>query len=188
VGPSAGVHRQSDRINPASADGGDGFWRWAFRGGSSEQGYRSLVAATVSWLLGAADSTGAKAKPVRTVVANARPLVFEWSGTGGPQPLAVQFSDSAGQRSDTLRFDGSGHAEVRLPVGTYHYRLEGSGEGTVAVEQYSDEWLPRTVALQDHPVSGNRPTLPPVLANGCGCSASASRDWRVSGGRGGGWG
>jgi hypothetical protein len=97
---------------------------------------------------GAADSTGAKAKPVRTVVANSRPLVFEWSGAGDPQPLAVQFSDSAGQRSDTLRFDGSGHAEVRLPVGTYHYRLEGSGEGTVAVEQYSDEWLPRTVALQ----------------------------------------
>ena len=81
-------------------------------------------------------------------------MVFEWTGAGSPQAVAVQFSDSAGQRSDTLRFDGSGHAEVRLPVGTYHYRLEGSGEGTVAVEQYSDEWLPRTVALQDHPVSG----------------------------------
>ena len=132
----------------------DGFWRWSFRGGSSEQGYRSLVAATVSWLLGATDSTGAKARPVRTVVANARPVVFEWTGAGEPQPLTVQFSDSAGQRSDTLQFDGSGHAEVRLPVGTYHYRLEASGEGTVAVEQYSDEWLPRTMTLQDHPVSG----------------------------------
>ena len=32
----------------------DGLWRWAFRGGSSEQAYRSFVAASVSWLLGGA--------------------------------------------------------------------------------------------------------------------------------------
>ena len=56
---------------------------------------------------------------------------------------------SATQRSDTLRFDGAGLAEIRLPVGHYHYRLAGAGEGTVAVEEYSDEWLPRTATLND---------------------------------------
>jgi hypothetical protein len=127
----------------------DGFWRWSFRGGSSEQGYRSLVAATVSWLLGAADSSAGKARPVRSVVANARPLVFEWTGADAPQPIGITLSDSATQRSDTLRFDGSGRAALRLPVGHYHYRLAGAGEGTVAVEQYSDEWLPRAATLTD---------------------------------------
>ena len=34
----------------------DGLWRWAFRGGASEQSYRTWVASTVSWLLGGADS------------------------------------------------------------------------------------------------------------------------------------
>src|SRR5205823_10343030 len=29
-----------------------GLWRWAFRGGASEEAYRSLVAGLVDWLLG----------------------------------------------------------------------------------------------------------------------------------------
>jgi hypothetical protein len=48
---------------------------------------------------------------------------------------------------DTLRFDGAGRASVRLPVGTYRYRLAAGGSGTVAVEAYSEEFLPRTPAL-----------------------------------------
>ena len=45
-------------------------------------------------------------------------------------------------------FDGAGHAEVLLPPGVWRYRLAGGGDGTVAVEDYSDEWLPgaRTLA------------------------------------------
>jgi hypothetical protein len=34
-------------------------------------------------------------------------------------------------------------------VGRYRYRLEGGGEGVIAVESYSDEWLPRTPALRE---------------------------------------
>jgi len=144
----------------------DGLWRWAFRGGSSEQVYRSWVAATTSWLLAGADSARGHAHPVRAVVQNGRPLTFEWVAGGAPHDLPVAITGSGGTRTDTLRFDGAGHAVAWLPVGEYRYRLEGGGGGTVAVETYSDEWLPRPVALSDH---APRPARSP--------SRSSPRDW-----------
>jgi hypothetical protein len=124
----------------------DGLWRWSFRGGSSEQAYRGLVAATVSWLLAAADSTTAPARLVRAVAQQGRPLVFEWNGAGAPQALPVSWSGTA-SGGDSLRFDGAGRAELRLGPGTYRYRLAGAHEGVAAVETYSDEWLPRAVTV-----------------------------------------
>jgi len=129
----------------------DGLWRWAFMGGSSEQAYRSLVATTVTWLLGGADSARGRARPVRPVVMNSRPVVFEWTAPGRPSVLRVSLAGPDGARSDSLRFDGSGRASLWLPVGRYRYQLEGGGAGMVAVETYSDEWLPREVALEDRP-------------------------------------
>jgi len=130
----------------------DGFWRWAFRGASSEQGYRSLVAASVSWLLGTPDSAAGRARPVRAVVQNGRPVTFEWSGGGAVAPLPIAVSGPGLERTDTLQFNGSGRADIRLPVGHYRYRLTGGGEGTIAVEQYSDEWLPGPVVLDERAV------------------------------------
>ena len=127
----------------------DGLWRWAMRGGSSEQGYRSLVAATASWLLGGVDSITGKARPVRAVVANQRPVVFEWLASGLPAPLEIVWTQDSITRRDTLEFDGSGRAAAWLAPGAYRYRLEGGGGGLVAVEEYSDEWLPRPVALDE---------------------------------------
>jgi len=124
----------------------DGLWRWSFRGGSSEQAYRGLVASTVSWLLGAADSSTAPARLLRAVTQQGRPLVFEWSGAGTAQAIPVSWSGMT-SGNDSLRFDGSGRAELRLPPGTYRYRLAGGNEGVAAVEEYSDEWLPRPVTL-----------------------------------------
>lgn len=144
----------------------DGLWRWAFRGGSSEQAYRTWVAATASWLLGGADSVRGSARPVRPVVGNGRPVIFEWTAPGPPSPVGVAWSGSGEARADTLRFDGGGRATVWLPPGEYRYRLAGGGGGTVAVEQYSDELLPRPAALMAHearaPVPGGR---------------QAARDW-----------
>jgi hypothetical protein len=131
----------------------DGLWRWSFRGGSSEQGYRSLIAATVSWLLASPDSAAGRALLVRAVVPNARPLVFQWSGRGAVTSLPVTFTAPGFERRDTLQFDGAGIARVRLPVGRYHYRLEGGGEGLAAVEEFSDEWLPRPVTLTERPAT-----------------------------------
>ncbi len=126
----------------------DGLWRWAFRGGSSEQSYRAWVAASVSWLLGGVDTVQGVARPVHGVVANGRPLVFEWVGPGAAKPVPVQWTGRP--RPDTLRFDGAGRATVWLAPGQYRYRLEPGGTGIVAVEDYSEELLPRPVAVAAH--------------------------------------
>ncbi len=129
----------------------EGLWRWAFRGGSSELAYRSLVSATLSWLLGGADSLAGRARPVRAVVENGRPVVFMWAGSGSATPLGVTISGDISQR-DTLRFGGDGRAELRLPPGRFRYQLDGAGSGTIAVDTWSEEWLPRAVVVQDREV------------------------------------
>ena len=124
----------------------DGLWRWNFRGGSSEQGYRALVGATVTWLLGAPDTARGPAHPIRPVVMNGRPLVFEWTGAGAVQPVPITWA-GASNGADTLRFDGAGHAELWLAPGTWRYRLDGGTQGLVAVEEYSDEFVPRAATI-----------------------------------------
>jgi hypothetical protein len=135
----------------------DGLWRWAFRGGASEQSYRTWVAATASWLLGGADSARGLARPVRAVAGNGRPVVFEWTGSGPPAPVGVAWSGEGAPKPDTLRFDGTGHATVWLAPGEYRYRLTGGGGGAVAVEEYSEELLPRPLALSAHPAASPVP-------------------------------
>jgi hypothetical protein len=157
--------RQAGRVR-RSVVAVDGLWRWAFRGGSSEQAYRTWVAATTSWLLGGADSSRGSARPVRAVVSNGRPVMFEWTASGPPQALGIAWSGEGAPRADTLRFDGSGHAAVWLRAGEYRYRLSGGGGGTVAVEEYSDELLPRPVALSAH--RGRSPVA---------AGRRAARDW-----------
>ena len=144
----------------------DGLWRWPFRGGSSEQSYRSWVAATASWLLSGADSARGVARAVQPVVPNGRPVLFEWLGSGAPVAQMVVWTSTTGQRADTLHFDGDGRATAWLPPGEYRYRLAGGGAGTVAVEQYSDELLPRPVTLTAHEGRTARPT-----------GRSTARDW-----------
>ncbi|MEO8294286.1 MAG: hypothetical protein ABI613_02145 [Gemmatimonadota bacterium] len=144
----------------------DGLWRWAFRGGSSEQGYRSWVAATASWLLGGADSLTGRARPIRAVVANQRPVAFEWRANGPPLPTEIVLDNVGAVHRDTLRFDGAGRAELWLAPGAYRYRLEGGGNGLIAVETYSDEWLPRGVQLADRPEGTMLASAVPSRARG----------------------
>lgn len=127
----------------------EGLWRWSFRGGSSEQAYRALVAQSVSWLLGAADSSAGRARPVQPVVPNGRPVVFQWTGSGPPEPLGIDLQGAGLARRDTLRFDGAGHARLWLPPGQLRYQLEGGGAGVMAVDTWSEEWLARPVTLAE---------------------------------------
>jgi hypothetical protein len=156
----------------------DGLWRWPFRGGSSEQSYRSWVAATASWLLSGADSARGVARPVQPVVANGRPVVFEWVGSGSPMPLGVAWSsvgraeeevvrqERGAEPIDTLHFDGEGRATVWLAPGEYRYRLTRGGVGMVAVEQYSDELLPHPRTLTTHEARASRSS-----------TRTSARDW-----------
>ncbi|MEP6475462.1 MAG: hypothetical protein ABJC74_17175, partial [Gemmatimonadota bacterium] len=125
----------------------DGLWRWAFRGGSSEAAYRSLIGATVTWLLGASDSSHAAAKPARSVVERGRPVIFERTAAGTTGSIPISLEGQASVR-DTLRFDGAGRSRLYLAPGRYRYRLASGGEGSVVVEQYSDEWWPRSPSIK----------------------------------------
>jgi hypothetical protein len=161
--------------------GVDGLWRWAFRGGSSEQGYRGLVSSSLAWLLGGADSSAGRARLLHEVVQRGRPVIFEWNGSGPPAATPVTLSADSAARSDTLVFDGAGRAELILPPGTWHYRLTGGGQGTVAVESYSDEWLPapRSLAARDgadRSVAGRNPVRSWLWLFGLGVVAFAG-EW-----------
>ena len=156
--------KQDGRVRRVTVAVG-GLWRWAFRGGSSEQSYRSWVSETASWLLGGTDSAQGQARPVQPVVANGRPLVFEWVGAGQPSPLGLTWSGDSVSR-DTLFFDGDGRATVWRPPGVYRYRLASGGEGMVAVEQYSDELLQRPLTLSPHEPRLTRPK-----------GSTTARDW-----------
>ena len=128
-----------------------GLWRWAFRGGAAEQAYRALVAGMVDWLLreqGAGSRE--RAVPVTLEVPNGLPLQWRWTGAGEPRPLAITLEgvSKPPPPPDTLRFDAAGRAELLLPAGVYRYALAGGPErGIVAVETYSDEWIPRPPSL-----------------------------------------
>ncbi len=147
--------------------GADGFWRWAFRGGPSGDVYRSMVAATVSWLLAEPDRGSAEARVVRRVVDQGLPVTFERTSDS---TLSVPVSlESAGTvRQDTLRFGGDGRASLWLPPGTYRYRLGGArgGSGTVAVDSWSREWLPQPVAVESR-------AMPAAVAAG----RTSARQW-----------
>jgi hypothetical protein len=134
-----------------------GLYRWAFRGGASAVAYRTFVAALADWLLAGSggDMGVSRAVPEALAVANGLPLPWRWTGPGAPRDLGVTLAAGRGgvERLDTLRFDASGAAELRLPPGVYRYALAGGPErGMVAVETYSDEWRPAAPAL--HAQSG----------------------------------
>lgn len=132
--------------------GVDGLWRWAFRGGAADQAYRAFVGDAVSWLLGAADSSRGRAGPVRAVAQNGRPIVFQWLAAAPATPVEIVWQGPSGTTRDTLRFGGSGRAEAWLAPGEYRYRMADGATGTVAVEEYSDELLPRPVVLAERPM------------------------------------
>jgi hypothetical protein len=130
-----------------------GLWRWAFRGDAAEQAYRSVVAATVDWLLGERSAgSRARAVPVTFEVPNGLPIQWRWTSSDSARPLAVTLRSNDKTLTDTLRFDATGRAELRLAPGIYRYALVGGSEqGVVAVETYSDEWLPRAPSLGPQP-------------------------------------
>ena len=130
-----------------------GLWRWAFRGGAAEEAYRNVVAAMVDWLLGdEGRGTRERVVPQMYEVPNGMPTVWRWAAADSARSMAITLRTRDTTRLDTLRFDAAGRAELLLPPGVYRYALSGGTEqGVIAVETYSDEWLPRAPALSAQP-------------------------------------
>jgi len=142
--------RNGERVATVSAAG---LWRWAFRGGAADEAYRSFVAALVDWLLGdGGRGTRERVVPESFEAPNGLPTVWRWVSADTARPVAVTLRSDETTRVDTLRFDAAGRAQLRLPPGVYHYAIGGGTErGVVAVETYSDEWLPRAPTLASQP-------------------------------------
>jgi hypothetical protein len=128
-----------------------GWWRWAFRGGTSREAYRAAVAAGVDWLLGGAALAARSPLAARSVVEQGTSMMFEWKGSPVPDSLILQFSgDSAGRA--VLHFDARGAAALQLPPGVYRWRALAWGNfpgdsGRVVVEEYSGEFRRRPVTV-----------------------------------------
>ena len=133
---------------------GDGLWRIGFRPGSGEEAYRELVAASVDWLLGGSDSLVGVARPARRVVPFGAPVVFERTDTAAIGASPVTFTGDPLTRTDTLTFDGAGRATVRLPPGRYAYRFARGGQGVVAVDRWSEEYVPKAPSLRPQVAAG----------------------------------
>ncbi|HEY6061455.1 MAG TPA: hypothetical protein VIV10_12770 [Gemmatimonadales bacterium] len=129
---------------------GTGLWRWDFRGGAPAEAYRTFVAAIADWLLAERGAgSGERFVPVTLEAANGLPLEWRWSGRGTAAPVSIQLESNGRTRTDTLRFDASGQAELRLPPAVYRWHAaDGPEHGLVAVERYSDEWRPAPVTLE----------------------------------------
>ena len=139
--------------NRSVAVAGTGLWRWGFRGGTPAEAYRTFVAALADWLLAERGvGSGERFGPVALEAPNGMPIEWRWEKGASPSTAVVQLEGNGRSRPDTLRFDGSGHAALHLPPGTYRWRAsDGPERGVVAVEQYSDEWRPAPVTLGPQP-------------------------------------
>jgi hypothetical protein len=126
-----------------------GFWRWGFRGGTSEVAYRTLVAALADWLLSEQGAVGREQfAPEAAETPQGLPLAWRWLAAGPARDVVLRLTGPDGERWDTLRFDAAGRAALSLPPGIYRYAaVDGAERGVVAVETYSDEWRPAAVRL-----------------------------------------
>ena len=129
-----------------------GLFRWAFRGGASAEADRAVVAALADWLLVGGEGRGERFLPVTYETPNGLPLVWRWAGSGAPRDAVVTLTAGGVARTDTLRFDATGRAELSLPPGVYAYgAASGAERGIVAVETYSDEWRPAAPRMRAQP-------------------------------------
>lgn len=132
--------------------GADGLFRWALRGGTTDQSWRTLVAAAAGWLLAAPGGDSADVVVDDAVVERGMPVRFHWASATRPL-LPVTFTATGFQRADTLRFDPAGDAQAALPVGRYHFRT-ARGSGGFGVEPWSNEFIARTPDMRAHVARG----------------------------------
>ncbi|MDH3497022.1 MAG: hypothetical protein OER21_09675 [Gemmatimonadota bacterium] len=125
----------------------DGWWRWAHRGGAAREAYRGLVAAGADWLLGAAGRARGGRVVASDVVPRGVPVSFAWRGDKeAPAVLRVDVEGADSTFARALPLDPAGIAELRLPPGTYRWRVRpADATGWTVVESYSSEFHPGPV-------------------------------------------
>jgi len=143
-----------------------GLYRWAFRGGSSAEAYRALVAALADWLLEGDTGNGKRERvvPETRVVPNGLPVPWRWTRTGAQTDVVLNLAGDGRTSVDTLRFDATGHADLELRPGVYSYAAADGGErGVVAVDSSSEEWRPATPLLRSQDGAAGRRVVTTAL-------------------------
>ena len=127
---------------------GTGWWRWRLRGGAAREAYRAILAGGIDWLLGSELSPSDVTLFASTVVSRDEPILFRWVGDSTPDSLSVSMTSDGDASVEThlLRFDSYGVALLTLPPGVYRWLVSefGGSRGVVVVEEYSDEYHPRS--------------------------------------------
>ena len=127
---------------------GDGFARWVLRGGASAEAFRALVAVGTDWLLRSGHSDRRPPLTVTRAVQRGLPSTFRWTGGPAPDTVVVRLSSDRGDREVVLHLAADGSADTVLPTGVYAWSTGQFGvPGRFVVEEYSDEFVPSTVAL-----------------------------------------
>jgi hypothetical protein len=127
----------------------DGMWRWALRGGAPREAYRAVLAAGLDWLLGGGRAAGTARITASEVVPRAVPVTFRWRGDSIPdRAVGVTVTSGDSARTVDLVFDARGESRLPLDPGVHRWRAQGVGAGgTVVVEEYSDEFVARALAV-----------------------------------------
>lgn len=126
-----------------------GFYRWSLRGGSSLEAFRALVSSGVDWLLRASREGRPAPLHVSRTVTRGVPVTFRWVASDPPDSLELRLSEGEATRTVMLELGPNGSAELHLMPGTYRWYAEPPGVGgLLAVEAYSDEFVPGPITLK----------------------------------------
>jgi hypothetical protein len=137
---------------------GEGYWRWAFRGGAPKQAYSRLWGSIAGWILQEHGTlAAAPVRPVDRVVP--RGSTVRWVAPGlAPDSLRVRLAGAAEgtQRDTVLAARGDTAVMPPLPPGQYRYDVSvftpdgatTAADGEFTVESYSPEFTRPTVTMQ----------------------------------------
>ncbi|HEX6559475.1 MAG TPA: hypothetical protein VF021_08430, partial [Longimicrobiales bacterium] len=136
---------------------GEGYWRWAFRGGSARDAYARVWGALAGWIVqDEARVAGAAIRPIERAVARGTPI--RWLAPGlAADSLVLTLSNAQGRSTRTAVAAQQGDTATTAPPPPGHYRYDvrafaagreiARANGPLTVESYSPEFIRRPVDL-----------------------------------------
>ena len=151
--------------------GAEGLWRWASRGGSARQAYRSVYAGLAGWLLEAPDRNPVVLEATRLVAGDS----LRWRVAPDVSRLRLVVRDSAGNAvwGDTIAGPAEVVAAPGLPGGSYQFEAEGA-----AAEETFRAGRPFEVDGPERELIAREPG-DPIRGVDIGASAPAARGRRA---------
>ncbi len=124
---------------------GDGYWRWAFGGGTGRDVYDRLWSAVGGWLMETTDVEERPVAPDPAVVARAAPV--RWAVRRGADSVRIAVrgvrAGEAAVTDTTVAVTNGTATTAPLPPGRYAYTARTAGSedaGQLIVESYSPEF------------------------------------------------